>query len=542
MLSDDHPLVDVCAGGQEERAARLKVVQGVRGRDAEAVRHDGPRLTLHHRATPGLPALEEGVQQTRASRGREELSTEPDETAARHAVLEARTAVSRVAHLGHAATAGAHSLGDDTDERFGDVDDHVLDRLALDPVDDARDHLGVAELHLVALAPHRLDEDRELQLTAAEQGERIGRVGLLEADREVLASLADKALADLTAGQVLRRLALAGERGGVDPDLHLDRRLLDDDALQRPAFPSRLEVDDRIADVDVLDAGDRHDLARRGLLRRDTLQPLDRRQDLDRPLERGPVLDDADGLIGPHRPGDDATDREATRVVVVVEVVDDDLQRRARVPGSRGDVLDDEVEERLEVRVRVGQRRLGDAQLADGVDDGEIGLGFAGLEVAEEIEDLVQDFGRSRVGAVDLVDDDDDRVAELKALSKYEARLRERTFGCVDEEESAVGHEQRTLDLSAEVGVARGVDDVDLRPLPANARVLRQDRDAALALQIVRVHHAVGDDFVVAEGPRLAEHVIDQRGLPVVDVRHDGDIAKRFDRHAGVPVTRAGRA
>ena len=31
-----------------------------------------------------------------------------------------------------------------------------------------RHDLGVAELHLVALAPHRLDEDRELELAAAE--------------------------------------------------------------------------------------------------------------------------------------------------------------------------------------------------------------------------------------------------------------------------------------------------------------------------------------------------------------------------------------
>ena len=33
------------------------------------------------------------------------------------------------------------------------------------------------------------------------------------------------------------------------------------------------------------------------------------------------------------------------------------------------------------------------------------------------------------------------------------------------------------------------------------------------------------DDLVVAEGAGLAEHLVDQRGLPVVDVRDDGDVA-----------------
>jgi hypothetical protein len=46
------------------------------------------------------------------------------------------------------------------------------------PVDLARDDLGVRELQLVALAAHRLDEDGELQLAAAEHDETVGRLGV----------------------------------------------------------------------------------------------------------------------------------------------------------------------------------------------------------------------------------------------------------------------------------------------------------------------------------------------------------------------------
>ena len=45
-----------------------------------------------------------------------------------------------------------------------------------------------------------------------------------------------------------------------------------------------------------------------------------------------------------------------------------------------------------------------------------------------------------------------------------------------------------------------------------------------LALEVVVVHHALGDLLVLAEGAALAQQLVDQRGL-VVDVRDDGDVA-----------------
>jgi hypothetical protein len=55
-------------------------------------------------------------------------------------------------------------------------------------------------------------------------------------------------------------------------------------------LPARVEVDDRVADVDVLDAGDGDDLARRRLCDRRALQPLERREHLDGPLSDAPSL------------------------------------------------------------------------------------------------------------------------------------------------------------------------------------------------------------------------------------------------------------
>ena len=66
------------------------------------------------------------------------------------------------------------------------------------------------------------------------------------------------------------------------------------------------------------------------------------------------------------------------------------------------------------------------------------------------------------VGAVDLVDDDDDAVTQLQRAGEDEARLRHGALSGVDEQDNAVDHLEDTLDLAAEVGVARGIDNVDL--------------------------------------------------------------------------------
>ena len=52
---------------------------------------------------------------------------------------------------------------------LGDVDDEILDRLHHRAVDFRDDDLRARDLQLVALAAHHLDEDRELQLAAADR-------------------------------------------------------------------------------------------------------------------------------------------------------------------------------------------------------------------------------------------------------------------------------------------------------------------------------------------------------------------------------------
>ncbi len=85
--------------------------------------------------------------------------------------------------------------------------------------------------------------------------------------------------------------------------------------------------------------------------------------------------------------------------------------------------------------------------------------------------------------------------------------------------------------------MAWGVHDVDavldagLLVFPGDGRVLGQDRDATLLFLVVAVHHALGQHGALGERARLFEQLIDERGLAVVDVGDDGDIAQIFDGH-----------
>src|SRR3989304_1226594 len=73
--------------------------------------------------------------------------------------------------------------------------------------------------------------------------------------------------------------------------------------------------------------------------------------------------------------------------------------------------------------------------------------------------------------------------------------------------------------------MAGRVDDVDQIVAPFHGAMLRANGDAALALEIVAVHHALGHLLIVAEDVRVAEDGVDQGGLAVITMSDDGAIA-----------------
>ena len=128
----------------------------------------------------------------------------------------------------------------------------------------------------------------------------------------------------------------------------------------------------------------------------------------------------------------------------------------------RRDPLEHQVEKGREVAALNPFLQRGPARFRVGVDDRKVDLLRVSVEVDEELVDLIDDRGDAGVGAVDLVDDQDHWQSRLECLAQDEAGLRQRALGGVDQQQHAVDHGQTALDLAAEVGVAGGVDDVEL--------------------------------------------------------------------------------
>ena len=156
----------------------------------------------------------------------------------------------------------------------------------------------------------------------------------------------------------------------------------------------------------------------------------------------------------------------------------------------------------------------------------EIELVVIGVEAGEEVETFVQRAVGLGIGFVDLVQHHDRTQAQRQRLGGDEFGLRHRAFSGIDQQDHAIDHRQDTLDLAAEIGVAGGVDDVDAGAFPFDAGGLGEDGDPAFALQIVGVHGALIHGLIGAEGARLLEKLIDKRGLAVVDVSDDRDVAQ----------------
>ena len=238
-----------------------------------------------------------------------------------------------------------------------------------------------------------------------------------------------------------------------------------------------------------------------------------------------------------------APDHQPSDVVVPAERHGLELERRLEVHVRGRRTLENRLEQRPQVAARVLERAHGGAFLRRGEDHRELELAIVGAEVDEQIEDLVDHLVRALLRPVDLVHHQHDAQAVRERLAHHEAGLRHHAVDRVDQQQRRVDHPEHALDLAAEVGMARCIDEMDPHALELDRGVLGVDRDAALALEVLAVHHALDHGLVLAEGAGLTQQAVDQRGLAVIDVRDDRDVADVLARllHGARQASRPGR-
>lgn len=288
-------------------------------------------------------------------------------------------------------------------------------------------------------------------------------------------------------------------------------------------------VADSVADRDVLDARETHYIADRRVLDRVAAQSVEL-EDIRYTALKGliiiMVIRDHNVLADLYRAAVDTAYCYASDVIVVVERRHQELERSVLVALRRREILEYFVEQRFKVRtLALGVEARG-ALPAGAVDERAFKLLLVGVKVHQQLEDFVLDLFYTRVRTIYLVDDDYDPVPEGQSLAEHEARLGHRALGSVYEQQHAVYHLKYTLDLAAEIGMARSVDYVYLHSLIGRGGVLGKDSYSALALKVVGIHDPVLDDLVFPENAPLLEHLIHQRRFAVVNVRYYRNISQ----------------
>ncbi len=523
MLADDHALIDLPAGLDHHRATILQVPERVGDRLALVVGEQHTVAPPDDLASVSLVAVEQAVHHRGAAGIGQQFSLVADEAACRSHEYEPHATAAGRLHLRHLGLALRELLHHHTGVLLVDVDDDLFDRLHELAFGIAlQQYLRPRYRKLEAFAPHGLDQDAELQLAAAGDlhGILLGRLGHPQCD--IAFGLAQQPLADDPA---LHLVAFgAGERGIVDHEGHRHRRRID---RLRGKREDHLGRADRMRDRRVGQPGDRNDVAGEGFLDAGSLEPAEREH-----LGHAPVLDQAalavehlHRLVGLHRSGADAPGDDAPEIGVGLEDGAEHAERPV-LDLRRRHVAGHQVEQRHHPLVlgALGRGRH-PALLGRAVKDREVELLLARIECGEQVEHLVDHLRRPRIGPVDLVDHDDRLQADLERLRHHELGLRQRPFGGVDQHQGAVHHVEDALDLATEIGVAGGIDDIDAGVLPQDRGRLGQDGDAALLFEVVRIHRALFDALVVAESAGLAEELVDERGLAVVDVGDDRHVA-----------------
>ena len=189
-------------------------------------------------------------------------------------------------------------------------------------------------------------------------------------------------------------------------------------------------------------------------------------------------------------------------------------------------MADDGLEERRQVSAHIFRIHRCRTLQGNCINNGEVQLLLSCTKGDKEVKSLIHHPVKPGVRPVDLVDDNHGFVPSLQGFGKHKAGLRHRAFHGIDQQEDTVHKAHDALDFAAEVGMAGGVNNVDLDVAVGNRRVLGDNGDPALALQIHFIHDALGDSLVSAEDSALFEHTIHKGGLAVIDVRDNRDIAQ----------------
>lgn len=243
-------------------------------------------------------------------------------------------------HPNHMGLAAGERFDEEARGRLGRFDVQALVWLLAPARAVTEDDFRAGDGELIALASHRFNEDGEVELTAAADDERVGRIAFLDAQGDVGFDFAEESLPELAAADELS--FPPGEWRVIDFEGHLDSGLLDGDGRERVGDPG---VGERLTDEDIRDASDGHDIAGAGRGSLHTVEAAESKELGNAERLRGAVVSESqDGHAGANGTIADATNGDAAAVAVVHQGGDEHAERRRLVAFGSRDVREDGLE------------------------------------------------------------------------------------------------------------------------------------------------------------------------------------------------------
>ena len=522
----------------EQLAAFLKVEQGKAQRLAVDHRDNGAIVPLADLTLRARTIMVEGVEEQARARGQgQEFGPETDQSPRRDHIVQPHATIAVGHHVLHLGLALAELLHDRALVFFLQVDGEALKWFEPFAAFLLENHTGTANSQFEAFAAHRLDQDRQVQFAAAGHSELVGVVLLFNTQGDIVDQFAIEAVLNIARGD---ELAFAtGERAVIDLESHRQGRFVDGEKRQRL---NMFGIADRIGNREIFDAGEGHDVAGLCAFALDPLQTVKAEDLQDLALDLPAIgLGHGHNLVALDPATSNTTDPDNTGKGRIVQCRHLELQRTVRVDIRARRMRRDHLEQGRHVGADLAGLVRSPALQGRSIDHREVELVFIGAQTIEQIEGLIDHPVRARRRAVGLVDHHDRLETARQRLLGDERCLRHRPVDSIDQQQHAIDHRQDAFDLAAEIGVSGRIDDIDRPIAPGHGRVLGKNGDAAFFFQIVGIHQAVGRVGTLAQGSGLAQQLVDQRSLAMVDVCHDGDVAQLVEGRAHVswyPVVR----
>ena len=137
------------------------------------------------------------------------------------------------------------------------------------------------------------------------------------------------------------------------------------------------------------------------------------------------------------------------------------LQRLLWIAHGGRNVPQDRIEERLHVVALGFHVWLGVAAHATAKQVREIALVVVGTQLKEQVENLVDSYLGVNASPVNLVYENDRAQPFFECFFKHKSGLGHGPLVGINNQQAAINHAENPLHLTAEISVARGVNNVD---------------------------------------------------------------------------------